>query len=71
MTKKTGNITKKISWICFDCGAKYGRRKDFAFNYATCHYDVCDICGNNTAVTEPRDFGGLVLERIKPKKEKK
>ena len=43
-------------WICAICGHKYGRRE---FNIATWHEDVCGICGRVTAVTEPRDAGGL------------
>jgi methionyl-tRNA synthetase len=43
-------------WICFDCGEKYGRRKA---GTCTVHPDICDVCGEETMVTEPRDFGHL------------
>jgi hypothetical protein len=44
------------TWVCADCGHKYGRRE---FDIATWHEDVCGICGRATGVTEPRDAGGL------------
>lgn len=44
------------SWVCADCGVKHGRRIP---KEATWHPDICDICGRNTYVTEPRDFGHL------------
>jgi hypothetical protein len=65
MTKN--NTTKNYHWICIDCGKKYGREKDPWLRGATWHYERCDICHNNTLVTEPRDFGGLDLERVKKK----
>ena len=47
---------KKIHWICYECGERYGRR---GCGVATWHEDVCDICEKKRAVTEPRDFGGI------------
>lgn len=44
------------SFICFDCGSKYGRRN---CGEATWHNDTCDICDTYGPVTEPRDFGYL------------
>ena len=46
-------------WICSDCGNKYGRRK---CGIATWHNNTCDVCGEEKAVTEPRDFGHLKNE---------
>lgn len=43
-------------WICSSCGAKYGRRR---CGEATWHVGVCDICGIEANVTEPRDYGHL------------
>jgi hypothetical protein len=43
-------------WICLPCGKAYGRRE---VGLATWHPDVCDVCGQETQVTEPRDFGHL------------
>lgn len=45
---------KEITWICAECGKKYGNRE---CGIATWHEAVCDICGKKTEVTEPRDFG--------------
>ena len=43
-------------WICMECGKRYGRK---SIGIATWHEDMCDICGEITSVTEPRDFGYL------------
>lgn len=45
-----------VTWICHECGVKYGKRE---VGVATWHPGLCDICGRMRAVTEPRDFGGL------------
>lgn len=44
------------SWICSSCGDKWGRRQ---CGRATWHYNICGICKESKAVTEPRDFGHL------------
>lgn len=44
------------AWVCSSCGAKYGRRR---CGTACWHVGVCGICGIETSVTEPRDFGHL------------
>jgi len=44
-------------WICGPCGAKHGRRD--ANPHATWHPDTCNVCGEQTMVTEPRDYGHL------------
>lgn len=46
-------------WICHDCGVKYGKRL-LPDHVATFHIDKCDVCGRDTLVTEPRDFGHLM-----------
>jgi hypothetical protein len=47
---------KYPEWICKPCGDKYGNRP---VGLATWHVDTCDVCGEVTEVTEPRDFGHL------------
>lgn len=52
--------------VCSPCGVsanvltclkKYGRSpKKLAFDLSTMHTGLCDICKDNTSVTEPRDF---------------
>ena len=43
------------SWICADCGRKYGSRVP---TFATYHYGECGWCGLESGpVTEPRDYG--------------
>lgn len=49
------------AWVCSSCGAKYGRGAP-AGHVCTVHIGVCGICGKERAVTEPRDFGGLVKD---------
>ena len=44
------------SWVCSDCGERFGRREP---SNATWHDGECDVCGFTNAVTEPRDFGHL------------
>jgi hypothetical protein len=41
-------------WICSQCGEKYGKPRDCI---STWHYGTCDYCGDETTVTEPRDYG--------------
>jgi hypothetical protein len=45
---------KYPSWICFDCGKKYGTI--IQNHCCTMHNDVCGWCGELKSVTEPRDF---------------
>ena len=47
-----------VQWICAPCGARHcnGMRDE---HIATWHIGRCDICADETAVTEPRDFGYL------------
>jgi hypothetical protein len=59
-------MTLKISKVCFPCGVyaniltclkTYGRRPNqLAFTVSTYHKGTCDICEEETDVTEPRDF---------------
>jgi hypothetical protein len=46
------------AWICRSCGDKHGRGMPER-HIATWHQDTCDICGEVTACTEPRDFRHL------------
>jgi hypothetical protein len=49
------------AWVCLDCGARYGYRGATDGHIMTMHIGTCDICGEERAVTEPRDFGHLKL----------
>lgn len=55
------------SWICIDCGKKYGRWNEMAM--ATFHHGTCGWCGEEGSITEPRDYGwprfGLNAKRKK------
>jgi hypothetical protein len=62
---------KYPTWICHECGTKYGRWYQAgsytgpANHCSTNHLGTCDVCGaTDVSVTEPRDYGGLV--QIKP-----
>lgn len=46
------------SWVCHDCGSKAQPDKDKIFAISTYHDgDKCDVCGEEKATTQPRDFG--------------
>jgi hypothetical protein len=60
-----GKMTKPYpTWVCDECGEKYGKHP---IDMATYHVGKCDICGKDRLVTEPRNFGHLKW----PPKEKK
>lgn len=54
------------NWVCNKCGReanrltclkKYGKEPiKIAFTCSTFHSGECDVCGEKTSVTEPRDF---------------
>ena len=44
------------NWICTACGTRYGRKQ---CGIACWHVDTCGICGEETEVTQPRDYGHL------------
>lgn len=57
----------KIHWICELCGISNGRWYKSGYyigpdsHFATYHRGTCELCGaKDVAVTQPRDFGGLV-----------
>ena len=53
-------MTDQPAWVCADCGVLYGRLiKDHC---STWHVEPCSVCGTETMVTEPRDFGYLKPE---------
>lgn len=56
------NKMKNITKICHKCGISYGRHN---CGVATWHEDICDICGKRASVTEPRDFGGVSINKEK------
>ena len=53
-------------FICFECGKEYGKGMPEG-HVCTVHVGRCDICGRETSVTEPRDFGHLDSGKIKVK----
>ena len=42
------------TWVCNDCGLKASGGK--CFTVSTFHMSICDVCKEDKAVTEPRDF---------------
>jgi hypothetical protein len=42
------------TWTCIRCAMEAGGRQA---SLSTFHYDKCDVCGKDKAVTQPRDFG--------------
>lgn len=55
MKKQEKILVSDISWVCHDCGSKYGQRN--IQTISTWHKSKCDICLKQTGVTQPRDFG--------------
>jgi len=70
---------KEINEVCYDCGVtanyltclkKYGKLPDKkSFDYSTFHTGICQVCGEEVAVTEARDFFypdfSLLFKKIK------
>lgn len=58
--------TKYPTWVCNDCGMRWGAWYQAGAvapksHCSTCHYGTCDVCGaQEVSVTEPRDYGHLV-----------
>lgn len=49
---------KYPQWVCEDCGKKAAKKSYIKQMFvSTWHMDKCDVCGEEKAVTEPRDFG--------------
>lgn len=71
--------TREVSEVCTPCGItanyltclkKYGKPpKKFSFSVSTYHEGTCGVCGQETTVTEPRDFFypdfSLIFKKIK------
>lgn len=54
------------SYICIDCGQKHCKGLPRKSIYSsTFHEGVCDMCGNTSALTQPRDYGQLTQRAIK------
>lgn len=49
-------MTKKIEWICEDCGMKHKPKDRKPFTVSTWHYDICDVCGELKPCTQGRDY---------------
>lgn len=47
---------KNAATVCLDCGSLYGRSSPWS---VTCWHSACDICGNQTIVSDVRDHGYL------------
>ena len=56
--KKVVVAPEQPTWVCWKCGVKYG---SFRAGIATWHHDVCGVCGETQACTQPRDFGYLLV----------
>ena len=58
--------TKYPTWICDDCGVKYGAWYQLGavvpkMHCATYHMGECNVCKTkDVPITEPRDYGHLI-----------
>jgi len=55
----------RIAWICHECGIKHGRVRT---HLSTFHKGECECCGEQTAVTEGRDYGVYLITDNKTQK---
>ena len=56
-------MSDQPAWVCRTCGLYYGKRAKYYDDASTYHEgDSCGVCGTETMVTEPRDFGYLKPE---------
>lgn len=64
--EKRTKIPHYPSYICLNCGEKHcnGLTKNIVYA-STFHMGVCDICGETSALTQPRDYGHLTQRAIK------
>lgn len=53
MKKELREKLIKANWTCTDCGIKYGEARGLC---ATYHNGTCEVCGEEKAVTETRDY---------------
>lgn len=47
------------AYVCGECGLKASKdigNSPLAFQLSTLHTGICDVCGKEKKVTEPRDF---------------
>ena len=51
-------MTDQPAWVCADCGTYYAKRI-IPSELSTWHVEPFGVCGVETMVTEPRDFGYL------------
>lgn len=51
-----GVVYKEPAWVCWDCAKSRGASPPQGHVY-TVHPDICGLCMQKKAVTEPRDYG--------------
>ena len=61
---KGAEVTEQPDWCCVSCGERYGYGWEEG-HLATWHMGLCGICGAESSVTEPRDFGYLDMKRVR------
>lgn len=67
MAKTNRALIKKLKnayVTCFDCGSKYGV---YSVGCSSVWNGTCDVCGQETQITETRDFAYFVtgIRRLK------
>lgn len=56
------DVRSHITYVCFDCGNKYGKPIGGA---VTMHQAQCDVCEKDKPVTHVRDFGWPDFTEVK------
>lgn len=50
-------VMENVSYVCSECGNKYGTANG---GVTTCHLSSCDVCGQKEVLTAVRNFNYLM-----------
>ncbi len=66
--ENSNNLNSRIFWVCNDCGNEAlslpVNKNKRRFLVSTFHLGKCDVCNKEKAVTQTRDFGFPVFEKV-------
>ena len=66
--RKLLKLLRDAEVVCFDCGTKYGEPRG---DVSSMWISTCNVCGQEKAVTETRDYRYLAkgIRELTPKKQ--